>query len=73
VPTLKLPLDSTTYTALLDEAARHLRPADWHALALLRQALGLSVPLPPTNDDRPPPHGSLDVPRRTAEGGTDAP
>jgi hypothetical protein len=45
--TIKLALDPETYTALMAEAARYLRPADWHAKAILRQALGLQFPYPP--------------------------
>jgi hypothetical protein len=44
--TLKLQLDTETYTALIEDAGRHLRPADWHAQAILRQALGLPFPYP---------------------------
>jgi plasmid stability protein len=44
--TLKVGLDDETYSALIAEAARHLRPADWHAKAILRQALGLPFPYP---------------------------
>ena len=44
--TLKIGLDEETYTALMREASRHLRPADWHAKALLRAALGLEFPYP---------------------------
>jgi plasmid stability protein len=44
--TLKIALDSETYTALMQDAARHLRPADWHVKAILRQALGLPFPYP---------------------------
>jgi hypothetical protein len=54
--TLKIALDPETYTALMDDAARHLRPADWHAKAILRQALGLPFPYPPTPDE-PMPQG----------------
>ena len=42
--TLKLGLDDETYAALMDDAARHLRPADWHAKAILRLGLGLTFP-----------------------------
>ncbi|MGH8069286.1 MAG: hypothetical protein ACRERE_29435 [Candidatus Entotheonellia bacterium] len=45
--TLKIQLDTETYTALMEDAGRHLRPADWHAQAILRQALGLPFPYPP--------------------------
>ena len=44
--TLKIGLDDETYTALMDDATRHLRPTDWHAKAILRQALGLPFPYP---------------------------
>jgi hypothetical protein len=44
--TLKIQLDTETYTALIQDAGRHLRPADWHAQAILRQALGLPFPYP---------------------------
>jgi hypothetical protein len=44
--TLKIQLDTETYTALITDAGRHLRPADWHAQAILRQALGLPFPYP---------------------------
>jgi hypothetical protein len=44
--TLKIQLDTETYTALIEDAGRHLRPADWHAQAILRQALGLPFPYP---------------------------
>jgi len=47
MPTLKIRLDDETYTALMSDAAHHLRPADWHAEAMLRQALGLPFPYPP--------------------------
>jgi plasmid stability protein len=58
--TLKIGLDEETYTALMDDAARHLRPTDWHVKAILRQALGLPFPYPA--DDNTPrtqrsPHG----------------
>jgi hypothetical protein len=46
MPTIRFGLDQETYDALIDEAERHLRPADRHAAALLRQALGLPFPLP---------------------------
>jgi plasmid stability protein len=49
--TLKIALDAETYTALINDAARHLRPADWHAKAILRQALGLPFPYPPVSDE----------------------
>jgi plasmid stability protein len=42
--TLKIRLDEETYTALLTDAGRHLRPTEWHAKAILRQALGLPFP-----------------------------
>jgi hypothetical protein len=45
--TIKLGLDDETFTALLEDARRHLRPTDWHAKAILRQALGLPFPYPP--------------------------
>jgi hypothetical protein len=48
--TLKIALDREMYAALMSEAARHLRPADWHAKAILRQALGLPFPYPADND-----------------------
>jgi plasmid stability protein len=44
--TLKLGLDDETYAALMDDAARHLRPADCHAKAILRLGLGLTFPYP---------------------------
>jgi hypothetical protein len=44
--TIKLGLDDETFTALLEDARRHLRPTDWHAKAILRQALGLPFPYP---------------------------
>jgi hypothetical protein len=46
MPTLKLSLDHETYDALYHAVASHLRPPDWHAQAILRQALGLPFPLP---------------------------
>lgn len=46
MPVLKLSLDQETYDALYHSAASHLRPPDWHAQALLRQALGLPFPMP---------------------------
>jgi plasmid stability protein len=42
--TIKLRLDDETFTALLEDARRHLRPTDWYAKAILRQALGLPFP-----------------------------
>jgi plasmid stability protein len=48
--TLKIGLDDETYTALMDDAARHLRPADWHAKAILRLGLGLTFPYPRDKD-----------------------
>jgi hypothetical protein len=48
--TIKLALDPETYTALIAESARYLRPADWHAKALLRQVLGLPFPYPKDPD-----------------------
>jgi plasmid stability protein len=50
--TLKIGLDDETYSALMDDAARHLRPTDWHVKAILRQALGLAFPYPA--DDNTP-------------------
>jgi hypothetical protein len=55
--TLKIRLDHETELALIKDAARHLRPADWHAKALLRQVLGLPFPYPaktPEIDINPP-------------------
>jgi plasmid stability protein len=51
--TLKIRLDHETELALIKDAARHLRPADWHAKTILRQALGLPFPYPsePTGQD----------------------
>jgi plasmid stability protein len=48
--TLRIALDAETYSALMQEAARHLRPADWHVKAILRQALGLEFPYPAGKD-----------------------
>jgi plasmid stability protein len=48
---LKINLDAETDRALLADAARHLRPVDWHAKALLRVALGLPFPYPPDPRD----------------------
>jgi hypothetical protein len=42
--TLKIEFDEETYHALMGDALRHLRPTDWHARALVRQALGLPFP-----------------------------
>jgi hypothetical protein len=50
--TIKVALDSETYAALMDDAARHLRPADWHAKAILRTALGLRFPYPKDEEHR---------------------
>jgi hypothetical protein len=47
MPAIRAGLDNETYDALLADAERHLRPAERHIAALLRQALGLPVPLPP--------------------------
>jgi plasmid stability protein len=44
--TLKIGLDDETYQALMEDAARHLRPADWHVKAILRLVLGLEFPYP---------------------------
>jgi hypothetical protein len=44
---LRIELDAECFQALIADASRHLRPADWHARALLRQALGLAFPYPP--------------------------
>jgi hypothetical protein len=44
--TLKIQLDAELDHALLADVARHLRPVDWHAKALLRIALGLAFPYP---------------------------
>jgi hypothetical protein len=54
--TLKIRLDAEMDHALLADAARHLRPVDWHAKALLRQALGLAFPY----------HREIDVPKPQA-------
>jgi hypothetical protein len=43
---LKIGLDDETYTALMADADRYLRPPDWHVKALLRQVLGLEFPYP---------------------------
>jgi hypothetical protein len=43
---LKLGLDDETAYALKEDASQHLRPADWHAKALLRQALGSVSAMP---------------------------
>jgi hypothetical protein len=55
--TIKLWLNDETFTALLEDARRHLRPTDWHAKAILRQALGLPFPYPvePTEQTINPP------------------
>jgi len=45
MPTIKLALDPEAFDALSAAASANLRPPDWHAEALLRQALGLSFPL----------------------------
>jgi hypothetical protein len=47
MPTLRVGLDEETYQALLADAEQHLRPGERHMAALLRQALGLPVPLWP--------------------------
>jgi hypothetical protein len=52
--TIKLGLDDETFTALLEDARRHLRPTDWHAKAILRQALGLPFPYPPETEKHGP-------------------
>jgi plasmid stability protein len=46
MPKVSTGIDEETYQALLVDAARHLRPAERHIAALLRQALGLPMPLP---------------------------
>ena len=46
MPAIKAGLDNETYEALTADAARYLRPTERHIAALLRQALGLPVPLP---------------------------
>jgi hypothetical protein len=55
--TLKIEFDDETYYALMNDAVRHLRPADWHAKAIVRQALGLAFPYPaePTGQAVNPP------------------
>jgi plasmid stability protein len=45
MPKVSSGIDEETYQALLVDAARHLRPAERHIAAPLRQALGLPVPL----------------------------
>jgi hypothetical protein len=50
MPTLRVGLDNETYAALLADAERHLRPGERHMAVLLRQALGLPVPLLPDKD-----------------------
>ena len=52
MPTLKLSLDQETYDALYQAAASHLRPPDWHAQAILRQALGLLFPMPAKDEPK---------------------
>jgi hypothetical protein len=52
MPTLKLSLDRETYDALYQAASSHLRPPDWHAQALLRQALGLPFPIPAQDEPK---------------------
>jgi hypothetical protein len=54
MPALKLVLDPETLSALREAAAAHLRPADLHAEALLRESLGLPVPIPPKRTAQPP-------------------
>jgi hypothetical protein len=49
--TLKIQLDDETYTALMNDATRHRRPTNWHAEAIIRQALGLPFPYPPETAD----------------------
>jgi plasmid stability protein len=48
---LRLGLDEETHAALMADAARHLRPADWHAKAILRLGLGLTFPYPKSPED----------------------
>jgi hypothetical protein len=48
---LRLDLDPEVATALTGRAAGDLRPVDMEAEALLRQALGLPVPIPPPQAD----------------------
>jgi hypothetical protein len=43
---IKVPLDTELHAAIIRDAARHLRPADLHIAAILRQALNLEFPLP---------------------------
>jgi hypothetical protein len=44
MPTIKISLDQETYGCLSEAAVRELRPIPWHALVLLRGALGLPFP-----------------------------
>jgi plasmid stability protein len=44
--TLRVSLDDETYSALMVEASRHVRPLHWHIKVMLRQALGLEFPYP---------------------------
>jgi plasmid stability protein len=46
VTTLRVSLDDETYSALMADAGRHVRPTHWHIKVILRQALGLEFPLP---------------------------
>ena len=44
MPTLKLALDSETYSRLVEQAVSERRPIGWQAEVALRRALGLLVP-----------------------------
>ena len=48
---LRLDLDQETFVALTDRALRERRPVDWQAEVMLREALGLAFPYPPTPDE----------------------
>jgi hypothetical protein len=56
VPTLKIAIDAETYRRLSASAVRELRPIPWHALVLLRRALGIPCPV---LEEANPPLGSM--------------
>jgi hypothetical protein len=48
---LKVDLDQDAEKALVRDSVRHFRPLHLHAEVLLRQALGLPVPLPDLGEE----------------------
>lgn len=46
MPSLRMDVPTEVYDRIVAEAKAEMRPIQWHAVVLLRKALGLPFPLP---------------------------